>query len=271
LMNCDGQNAMLPYITLESLPKENLYQILSTLPMRNRRILRECNKSMKEAVEQSDLIASCVDLEFFRDQHLTMTFHGSDDVFKLRACVMDWAIRSSVPINSLTLDIPYRDPQVFISFIAHLPRVTRLIVTTDYNFTESLLAIARMGHANVLLSSCDYDDRIQIGTIRDLIEIVHSSEQTLEFAIKMHPHSFRSILASINLREEGNRLLDVTNADAPVVWGYNNGDNPFYYLDYGSGYLKVFFDRHAFMHTVTIVNGEKPHDLGPSYPMILPQ
>ncbi|GMT31872.1 hypothetical protein PFISCL1PPCAC_23169, partial [Pristionchus fissidentatus] len=76
-------------LTLETLPKENLFQILSTLPMRNRRIMRACSKTMKESLEQIYLIALCVDLEFYGDETLTMTVHGSDDVFKLRAWFED--------------------------------------------------------------------------------------------------------------------------------------------------------------------------------------
>ncbi|GMT31873.1 hypothetical protein PFISCL1PPCAC_23170 [Pristionchus fissidentatus] len=180
---------------------------------------------------------------------------------------MDWAIRSSVPINSLTLEKCHVDPQV----IADLPRMARLFVSerrqwfSSPRYTDSqLLAIARIGHGDVSLPA----DPSEIGTIRALIGVVHSSDHTLEFSIEVHHHPFSRFLESVNLREVGNRLLDVTNA--PVLWGQNNNDNPFYYLDYGYGYLKVSFYDSSFAQTVTIVKGEKPRYLGPSHPLILP-
>ncbi|GMT31871.1 hypothetical protein PFISCL1PPCAC_23168, partial [Pristionchus fissidentatus] len=257
----------LPYLNLETLPKENLYQILSTLPMRNRRVLRQGSKTMKAALEQIDLNASRIDLDFYWDEILTMTFHGSDDVYKLQACVMDWAIRSSVPINSLALDNCSLDPEVILIGYHKHCSTTRYNLQKQFRFTDSdILAIARIGHGNISLPI----GLSKIGTIRTLIGVVHSSDYTLEFALEVKSVYFRRFLESVNLREEGSNLQDVTNTDAPVIWGQINYESPFYYLDYGYGYLKVFSYRAVLKHTVSIVKGEKPRDLGPSHPLILP-
>ncbi|GMT22301.1 hypothetical protein PFISCL1PPCAC_13598, partial [Pristionchus fissidentatus] len=54
-------------LTLESLPKENVYRILSTLSTKDRNTVRQCSKVMKEAVEESDLFVNLVTLEFDLD------------------------------------------------------------------------------------------------------------------------------------------------------------------------------------------------------------
>ncbi|GMT37046.1 hypothetical protein PFISCL1PPCAC_28343, partial [Pristionchus fissidentatus] len=54
----------LPPLTLETLPKENVYQILSALSLSDRKRVRQCSKSMKDAIEASDLVVDIFAIEF---------------------------------------------------------------------------------------------------------------------------------------------------------------------------------------------------------------
>ncbi|GMT26660.1 hypothetical protein PFISCL1PPCAC_17957, partial [Pristionchus fissidentatus] len=52
------------HLTLEALPKENIYRILSNLGLQDRKRVRECSKTMKEAIQQSDLFIDRIELRF---------------------------------------------------------------------------------------------------------------------------------------------------------------------------------------------------------------
>ncbi|GMT17719.1 hypothetical protein PFISCL1PPCAC_9016, partial [Pristionchus fissidentatus] len=57
-----------PSPTLEMLPKENLFKIISFLTLRDRKTLHECSETLKEAVQQSDLYVKYVYLNFEKFQ-----------------------------------------------------------------------------------------------------------------------------------------------------------------------------------------------------------
>ncbi|GMT33771.1 hypothetical protein PFISCL1PPCAC_25068, partial [Pristionchus fissidentatus] len=74
-----------PFLTLETLPRENLYRILSFLTIRDRMIIRECSKSMKSSIEESDIIASNVILDFDAHYRLDVIVNCDEDSSQLRA------------------------------------------------------------------------------------------------------------------------------------------------------------------------------------------
>ncbi|GMT26666.1 hypothetical protein PFISCL1PPCAC_17963, partial [Pristionchus fissidentatus] len=53
-----------PHLTLEALPKENVYRILSLLDLPDRKRIRECCKTLRDAVQQSDLTVTQIILTF---------------------------------------------------------------------------------------------------------------------------------------------------------------------------------------------------------------
>ncbi|GMT26672.1 hypothetical protein PFISCL1PPCAC_17969 [Pristionchus fissidentatus] len=53
-----------PILTLETLPRENIYQILLNLDLKDRRRLRACSNTLKEAISRSDIRAFDVHLIF---------------------------------------------------------------------------------------------------------------------------------------------------------------------------------------------------------------
>ncbi|GMT12126.1 hypothetical protein PFISCL1PPCAC_3423, partial [Pristionchus fissidentatus] len=53
-----------PHVTLETLPKENVSQILSNLGRKDRKRVRRCSKSLREAVQQSDLSVELITIGF---------------------------------------------------------------------------------------------------------------------------------------------------------------------------------------------------------------
>ncbi|GMT11819.1 hypothetical protein PFISCL1PPCAC_3116, partial [Pristionchus fissidentatus] len=55
-------------LTLEALPKENVYRILSNLHLHDRQTVSKCSKTMREAVQQSDLRVERIELRFGEEQ-----------------------------------------------------------------------------------------------------------------------------------------------------------------------------------------------------------
>ncbi|GMT26685.1 hypothetical protein PFISCL1PPCAC_17982, partial [Pristionchus fissidentatus] len=54
-----------PHLTLEALPKENIYRILSLLDLPDRKRVRQCSKIMRDAVQQSDFNVAVIGLEIY--------------------------------------------------------------------------------------------------------------------------------------------------------------------------------------------------------------
>ncbi|GMT34547.1 hypothetical protein PFISCL1PPCAC_25844, partial [Pristionchus fissidentatus] len=50
--------------TLDSLPRENVHRILSNLRLKDRMIMRECNKAMREAIKEIDIYVTAVTIKF---------------------------------------------------------------------------------------------------------------------------------------------------------------------------------------------------------------
>ncbi|GMT26454.1 hypothetical protein PFISCL1PPCAC_17751, partial [Pristionchus fissidentatus] len=77
-----------PQLTLKSLPKENVYRILSNLGVRDRKRVRRCSKNMREAVQQSDLSVDLVMIIFNEGRSIFVKvvrggFSSGDAVLKL--------------------------------------------------------------------------------------------------------------------------------------------------------------------------------------------
>ncbi|GMT12318.1 hypothetical protein PFISCL1PPCAC_3615 [Pristionchus fissidentatus] len=53
-----------PSLTLEKLPKENVHKIFSNLGLQDRKTVRKCSQTLKEAVQGSDLYVDGISLEF---------------------------------------------------------------------------------------------------------------------------------------------------------------------------------------------------------------
>ncbi|GMT20012.1 hypothetical protein PFISCL1PPCAC_11309, partial [Pristionchus fissidentatus] len=66
-------------LTLEILPTEHLYYILSHLDFQDRKTVRECSQALKEAVQQSTLNVHEISLKFdeARENELSMTIFRS--------------------------------------------------------------------------------------------------------------------------------------------------------------------------------------------------
>ncbi|GMT33805.1 hypothetical protein PFISCL1PPCAC_25102, partial [Pristionchus fissidentatus] len=116
-----GQSTLL----LESLPPENLFQILSKLSLNDRNAVRQCSKSMKEAVGKSDLVVPYLHLVFDKNAvvrlemphlpRMAMQYNDLDAIHAFvlkqskhwrRVCIGQFTISiDTMPISGDTLEL----------------------------------------------------------------------------------------------------------------------------------------------------------------------
>ncbi|GMT31632.1 hypothetical protein PFISCL1PPCAC_22929, partial [Pristionchus fissidentatus] len=115
-----------------------------------------------------------------------------------------------------TVSLQLTDCSADPSVVVQLPRMRSLSVVQSQAFGDQhVLAIAKNGHdfTSLPVDLCDYS------TIPALVEIVRSNEHTQEFKLDLTAECFNRFLASVNLREQGTQLLDVTDAQSPILCG----------------------------------------------------
>ncbi|GMT31860.1 hypothetical protein PFISCL1PPCAC_23157, partial [Pristionchus fissidentatus] len=133
--------------------------------------------------------------------------------------VMEFVLNLGRRVDSLQLTNCSADPLV----VARLPMMKSLSVVQSQAFGDQhVLAVARNGHSFTSLP-VDLSDP---STIPALAEIVRSNEHTQEFKLDITAEHLHRFLASINLREEGTQLLDVTEPQSPIPCGEIDMDWP---------------------------------------------
>ncbi|GMT31556.1 hypothetical protein PFISCL1PPCAC_22853, partial [Pristionchus fissidentatus] len=63
-----SSRAMTHHLTLEALPTESVRRILNNLRLNDRKTVRACSKTLREAVQQSDLPVERIELRFGEEQ-----------------------------------------------------------------------------------------------------------------------------------------------------------------------------------------------------------
>ncbi|GMT26671.1 hypothetical protein PFISCL1PPCAC_17968, partial [Pristionchus fissidentatus] len=256
-------------MTLESLPKENLYQILSKLGLRDRKPVRQCSKRMKDAIEQSDLSVGRIELIFnktnrnFFDVKLDL-FDGDDNLStekikkwlselgqspffrrlkadelsitchkenvsekvaqnvtalidfesisvrfmgRMQPGVLNFARLSGKKFESLALYYFSLDSKNILA-LPSMRSLSLYATTTTKGFSDDeLLEIVGVKHKRLLLSA----NLSELTTLHHLIEEIRSSVVPREITINVDEDYWVRFLASIDLREEGNRLVDFSD------------------------------------------------------------
>ncbi|GMT26765.1 hypothetical protein PFISCL1PPCAC_18062, partial [Pristionchus fissidentatus] len=269
MVSGDAVDAAAPLLTLESLPKENLYQILSKLGLKDRKPVRQCNKRMKDAIEQSDLSVCSIELMFNKTSRNFLEvkvhlFDGDDNLSTERikkwlselgqspffrrlkadelsiACVtenvgekeaqkvtalidfesislrfmsrmqpgvLNYARLSGKTIESLELFYVYPDSRTILA----LPIVRSLslhVINFFKGFSDDeLLDIIGVKHERLLLPA----NLSQLTTMRYIIKEVRSCVAPRAITLNVNENYWLRFLASIDLREERNRLVDVSD------------------------------------------------------------
>ncbi|GMT21883.1 hypothetical protein PFISCL1PPCAC_13180, partial [Pristionchus fissidentatus] len=117
-------------LSLESLPKEHLYRILSSLNLGERQNIRESSKSMKESIEQSDIFPP--EIQIFFDKNCIGKFY-----IRLEMCYTD---------STFKLEADYTEADSMKEFIDELKRSFRTartvklaILTNEHPVEEEVL------------------------------------------------------------------------------------------------------------------------------------
>ncbi|GMT33691.1 hypothetical protein PFISCL1PPCAC_24988, partial [Pristionchus fissidentatus] len=179
----------------------------------------------------------------------------------LQQSVMNFARRSGKPINRFRTEYFTPNP----SMLAKLPRMRLLCIRYCEGFSDQdAIDIARKEHEEIIIPASLLDP----ATLRRLIKIAQASEHIEKLSVDVSTAYVDRFLASIELREEGNKLIDTSNANSPIIWFEFNIFNIDYYLDCGSCYVNIHAtnNEHANSHrTVTIFNQQLSFDQLPSH------
>ncbi|GMT26669.1 hypothetical protein PFISCL1PPCAC_17966, partial [Pristionchus fissidentatus] len=128
------------------------------------------------------------------------------------------------------------DPQEVLA----LPTMTCMFVQRidddpTHGFSDvQALEIARKEHNNVSYPAAFSDP----ATTSRLIEMILTSSRNQHMTVYVTLEYLHHFLASIGLREEEKKLLDVSDPDSPVVLLKLKGIGE-YYLTTGSGYVRI--------------------------------
>ncbi|GMT33770.1 hypothetical protein PFISCL1PPCAC_25067, partial [Pristionchus fissidentatus] len=204
----------LPFLSLESLPKESIYQILSHLKMKYRMRVRKCSTTMKEAIENSDLYADQVTISFEWNQRVHWTlFESVHKQYKLHAHhndmhslqnLLDNLSKSfrrvrmdklKIYCNGMTLGHQHRIEQSTVDSLTAQFDFAGIHLKFDGIFQQTVMSFAiRSGRPIQYLAlwNCDVDPPLVIGLPRTAILHVtqngdgFSDAHALEIARREH-------------------------------------------------------------------------------------
>ncbi|GMT11396.1 hypothetical protein PFISCL1PPCAC_2693, partial [Pristionchus fissidentatus] len=169
--------------------------------------------------------------------------------------VISSAIRSGFHIHRLTLRHCPLDRQQ----IVELPPISEISVQeleSDGFDDNQILAIVRKEPRILNLSGKISD----ASTLHRVIKMVRSSQIIEKVNLRVCSSYFHRLLASMNLREETDCLVDTICPRSPVVWAQINTAHHFfeYYLYDENWYLHISANRAYNKHTISVVNGKLP-------------
>ncbi|GMT24583.1 hypothetical protein PFISCL1PPCAC_15880, partial [Pristionchus fissidentatus] len=175
--------------------------------------------------------------------------------------IFDLAVSSGRPIDCFHSF----DASINAEMVADLPRVGELIVQQKEGFSDThVVAIAEQDHCRIELSA-NLSDR---NTIIRLIEIVQASEYMTELTIHVAFSYLNDFLSSLNLREEGNKLMD-TRENTTVILKEDDNKIGRYFLNFGEWCMQVEWSSYN-TRSVIIYDGQLPEDCKPSHAVTLP-
>ncbi|GMT33848.1 hypothetical protein PFISCL1PPCAC_25145, partial [Pristionchus fissidentatus] len=320
-------------LTLETLPRENLYRILSHIDLKDRVRVRECSQNMKSAIEQSDFITTKLAIYFERDAMRCPRLYFGDkqecitakinelrdlqnrqsQMFRIaqineltmhfdEAVINEKVLEQVIgPFQFLTLNVHVHkimQPSVLrliqrfeggnMSFhiccfapdlqtIIDLPRMKNLIIESnnvalsDYINSEKVLQIIGKDHEYTVLPMKPFKPEHLFRIIRE----VQSNDRVKGLTLHVSSLNFQyNFLNAIGIREEGANLLNISDANSPIVLGQmirplGRMNILNYYLSYGPGYLCVRSKNHG-IYRISIVKETLPEDAIPSHNFTLP-
>ncbi|GMT33773.1 hypothetical protein PFISCL1PPCAC_25070, partial [Pristionchus fissidentatus] len=177
--------------------------------------------------------------------------------FQYQQSVINFATRSGFRIDRILLRQCIIDGQQIIE----LPPISEIYVQDNLSdgFDDNqILAIVRKEPRILNLPGKISD----ASTLQRVTEMVRSSQIIEKVDLDVSSFYFHRLLSSMNLLEEIDCLVDITNAQTPVTWAQINTAHPFfeYYLYDENWYLFISAKRAINKHTISIVNGKLPEN-----------
>ncbi|GMT33694.1 hypothetical protein PFISCL1PPCAC_24991, partial [Pristionchus fissidentatus] len=185
---------------------------------------------------------------------------GLNFIEVLQPSVLNFAQRSQKPIKQV--QTAFFTPN--LSILMELPRMSLLTLRYCEGFSDQdVIDIARKEHKYMSIP-CNLSDPT---ILCRLIKIVQASKHIVQLNVDVSTSYFHRFLASIQLREVRNKLVDISTSNSPIDLFKFNRYHINYYLDCGSCYVNIHaFERgESWYRNVTIINEKLSFDLHPSH------